>query len=170
VVLDAAQMGDVHLSLPGETFDGHPALFAKLADCSTEMAYVRSRTLDHGLQAMAPADWARNARHGAMDAADLIDEVARRLALAAPGARVILFGSRARGDEHPESDIDLLVIEPGAVERPRAESARLRRELRGLGVGLDVLVVSARHAEDWGHLDGSVLNDALSDGRVLVEA
>jgi uncharacterized protein len=104
-----------------------------------------------------------------MNAADLIDEVARRIAAAAPGARVILFGSRARGDERPDSDLDLLVIEPGAVDRPRAESARLRGELRGLGIGLDVMVVSARYAEDWGHLDGSLLNEALSEGRVLVE-
>jgi predicted nucleotidyltransferase len=101
---------------------------------------------------------------------ELIGEVARRLAAAAPGARVILFGSRARGDQRPNSDLDLLVIEPGDVDSPRAESARLRRELRGLGVGLDLLVVSARHAEDWGHFEGSLLNEVLSEGRVLVEA
>ena len=105
-----------------------------------------------------------------MDAEYLIDEAARRLAAAAPGARVILFGSRARGDERPGSDLDLLVIEPDDVDNPRAESARLRRELRGLGVGLDVVVMSARHADNWGHRDGSLLNEALSKGRVLVEA
>ena len=109
-------------------------------------------------------------RHGAMDAPELIDEAARRLAAAAPGARVILFGSRVRGEERLDSDLDLLVIEPGEVDNPRAESSRLRRELRGLGVGLDVIVVSARHAEEWGHFEGSLLNEALSEGRVLVEA
>jgi uncharacterized protein len=103
-----------------------------------------------------------------METQDLIAEVTRRLTAAAPGAKVILFGSRARGDERPDSDLDLLVIEPDAVAKPRAESARLRRELRGLGVGLDVVVVSAGHAEDWGHLGGSILNEALSEGRVLV--
>jgi uncharacterized protein len=101
---------------------------------------------------------------------ELIGEVTRRLTAAAPGARVILFGSRARGDQRPNSDLDLLVIKPDEVEKPRAESARLRRELRGLGVGLDLLVVSARHVEDWGHFEGSLLNEVLSEGRVLVEA
>ncbi|HTR75256.1 MAG TPA: nucleotidyltransferase domain-containing protein [Solirubrobacterales bacterium] len=101
---------------------------------------------------------------------DLIAEVTRRLAVAAPGAKVVLFGSRARGNPRRNSDLDLLVIEPGDVDTPRAESARLRRELRGLGVGLDLLVVSARHAEDWGHFEGSLLNEALAEGRVLVEA
>jgi uncharacterized protein len=98
----------------------------------------------------------------------LIEEVTRRLAVAAPGAEVILFGSRSRGEERPNSDVDLLVIQPGEVDKPRAETARLRRELRGLGVGLDVILVSREYAEDWGHFEGSVLNEALSSGRVLV--
>jgi predicted nucleotidyltransferase len=100
----------------------------------------------------------------------LIAEASRRLAAAAPGAKVILFGSRARGESRPNSDLDLLVIEPGEVSKRRAETARLRRELRGLEVALDVIVVSAKHADEWGHLKGTVLNEALSEGRVLVEA
>lgn len=99
----------------------------------------------------------------------LITEAGRRLAAAAPGARVILFGSRARGDARPDSDLDLLVIEPGEVTKRRAESARLRRELRGLEVALDVIVVSAKHVEDWAEVPGTMVNEALREGRVLVE-
>ncbi|HEX4752721.1 MAG TPA: nucleotidyltransferase domain-containing protein [Solirubrobacterales bacterium] len=99
----------------------------------------------------------------------MIEEITRRLAVAAPGAKVILFGSRARGNERPNSDVDLLVIEPEEVKKPRAESARLRRELRGLGVGLDLLVVSISYAEYRGRSEGSLLNEVLSEGRVLVE-
>jgi predicted nucleotidyltransferase len=100
----------------------------------------------------------------------LIAEAGRRLAAAAPGAKVILFGSRARGDARPDSDLDLLVIEPKQVQARRAETARLKRELRGLEVALDVIVVSAKDAEQWGHFKGSMLNEALNEGRVLVEA
>ncbi|HVC06743.1 MAG TPA: nucleotidyltransferase domain-containing protein [Solirubrobacterales bacterium] len=64
----------------------------------------------------------------------LIAEAKRRLTAAAPGARVILFGSRARGEARSDSDLDLHVIEPGEVPKRREESARLRRELRGLDV------------------------------------
>jgi uncharacterized protein len=104
-----------------------------------------------------------------MSPKELIEEVTRRLAAAAPDAKVILFGSRARGDQRPNSDLDLLVIKNGDVDTPRAEAARLRRELRGLGVGLDLLVVSSTYAEEWGDLEGSLVNTALSEGRVLVE-
>jgi len=100
----------------------------------------------------------------------LVAEAGRRLAAAAPGSKVILFGSRARGEAGPDSDLDLLVVEPGEVSKRRAETARLRRELRGLEVALDVIVVSARHVEEWGHFDGTMLNEALNEGRVLVDA
>ncbi len=83
---------------------------------------------------------------------------------------MIVFGSRGRGDAGPNSDLDLLVIEPGDVVERRAESARLRRRLRGLGVALDLIVVSKQQAEEWGHFEGSLLNEALREGRVLVEA
>jgi predicted nucleotidyltransferase len=101
---------------------------------------------------------------------DLIEEVTRRLAAATPGSKVILFGSRSRGEGRPDSDVDVLVIQPGEVARRRAETARLRLELRGLGVGIDLHVVSAGDAEDWGDLEGTLLHEALSEGRVLVEA
>lgn len=43
----------------------------------------------------------------------VIEEAGRRLLQAVPaGARVILFGSRARGEAGERSDLDFLVIEP----------------------------------------------------------
>lgn len=106
----------------------------------------------------------------AMTNEHLIEEAGKRLSKAAPGARVILFGSRARDEARPDSDLDLLVIEPGEVTKRRAESARLRRELRGLEVALDVVVVSASHVEEWGKVPGTMVNEALREGRVLVDA
>ena len=61
---------------------------------------------------------------------------------APPTAKVILFGSRARGDARPGSDLDFLVIEP-EVERPRAESARLRCALLDIDAPIDVLIFLA---------------------------
>lgn len=99
----------------------------------------------------------------------LIAEAGRRLAEAAPDARVILFGSHARGEAGPDSDLDLLVIEP-EFESRRAEFVRLREELRGLKVAIDLVLVSDQHVEEWGHFEGTMLNDALNEGRVLAGA
>jgi predicted nucleotidyltransferase len=99
----------------------------------------------------------------------LIAEASRRLAVAAPDARVILFGSRARGGACSDSDLDLLVIEP-VLESRRAESVRLREALGDLGVPIDLVVVPASHVDEWGHFEGTMLHDALREGRVLAPA
>jgi uncharacterized protein len=98
---------------------------------------------------------------------DLIAEAGRQLADAAPDAKVILFGSHARGEGRPDSDLDLLVIEPEVKSR-RAEFVRLREALGNLGVPVDLVVVPASHVDEWGHFDGTLLHDALREGRVLL--
>lgn len=99
----------------------------------------------------------------------LITEAANRLTAAAPDAKVILFGSRARGESRPDSDLDLLVIEPELKSR-RAEFVRLREALGDLGVPVDLIVVPVSHVEEWGHFEGTMLNEALREGRVLAAA
>lgn len=99
----------------------------------------------------------------------LIAEAGRRLAEAAPDAKVILFGSHARGEARPGSDLDLLVIEPEIKSR-KAEYVRLREELHDLEVAIDLVIVTERHVEEWGHFEGTMLNDALREGRVLAPA
>jgi predicted nucleotidyltransferase len=100
----------------------------------------------------------------------LIAEAGTRLSRAAgESAQVILFGSHARGDARSDSDLNFLVIEP-EVDNRRAESVRLRRELRGLGVAADVVVVSADHVAEWGEVKSTMLHEALTEGRVLAAA
>ncbi|MEA2254503.1 MAG: uncharacterized protein QOG35_548 [Solirubrobacteraceae bacterium] len=99
----------------------------------------------------------------------VIREAARRLAAAAPSARVVLFGSHVRGDAGPDSDLDFLIVEPDVADAGE-EAVRLRRALRGLRVPADVIVVSERYAEDWRHVRGGVVHAALEQGRVLARA
>jgi len=98
---------------------------------------------------------------------DLIAEAARHLAATAPDARVILFGSHARGNARPDSDLNLLVIEPEVKSR-RAKYVRLREALGNLGVPIDLVVLPVSHLEEWGHFEGTMLSDALREGRVFV--
>jgi len=93
-------------------------------------------------------------------------ETGRRLARAAPHARVILFGSHARGDAGDRSDIDILVIEP-EIDNTAMESVRLMRELRDLRLPLEIVVISEHEAEDWSEVRGSLVHAATTEGRVL---
>lgn len=123
---------------------------------------------------LAKSDWIALSSFQSVVSADmsdesLIEEIGRRLAKASPPqSRVVLFGSRARGDERSGSDVDVLVIEP-AVGDPIQESVRLRRSLRGLGVPIDVLVVAQDEADRRSAVRGTVFERALREGRVLVD-
>jgi predicted nucleotidyltransferase len=97
---------------------------------------------------------------------ELIAEAGRCLHAAAPGSEVILFGSHARGEAAPRSDVDFLVIEP-EVANEAEESVRLLRVLEGLRIPADVVVISRDYAEAWRDVCGGLVHAALSDGRVL---
>jgi predicted nucleotidyltransferase len=82
---------------------------------------------------------------------DVIELAGRRLAAAArQPARVLLFGSHARGDASPDSDLDFLVIERDVPNR-HAEMVRLTRELaelRDRGQDRDWLAALVAHLYD----------------------
>src|SRR6201999_1438450 len=91
----------------------------------------------------------------------LIAEAARRLSAAAPDSQVILFGSYARGDASPHSDVDFLVVEP-EVANEGEEAVRLHRTLRDLRMPADVIVVSRDYADRWREVRGGLVHAALS--------
>jgi predicted nucleotidyltransferase len=93
----------------------------------------------------------------------VIAEAGRRLSEAAPQARVILFGSHARGEAGQRSDVDFLVIEP-EVENEAAESVRLCKALRGLLIPAEVVVVSEDRVNEWRDVSGSLVHAALAEG------
>jgi predicted nucleotidyltransferase len=99
-----------------------------------------------------------------------IQNAGKALAAEASGsARVILFGSHARGDADDRSDLDFLVVESEVDDR-FAEAARLMAVIGRLGVPADVVVVSEDYAREWGAVQGSMVHEALTQGRVVVSA
>jgi predicted nucleotidyltransferase len=98
-----------------------------------------------------------------------IEQAVRMLAKAVRPAKIILFGSYARGDARHDSDVDLLVVE-SAVPNRRFEMARLRNILRPLRIPVDILVASETELREWSHLPGHILYWALKEGKALHEA
>lgn len=83
--------------------------------------------------------------------------------------RVILFGSRARGDADDRSDFDFLVIKRDVDDR-FGEMARLGRVLGRLLIPADVVVVSEQHARKWESVKGTMIHEAMREGQVIAES
>lgn len=84
-------------------------------------------------------------------------------------ARVIVFGSYARGTADAGSDLDFLVIEQEVTSRA-AESARLRGMLPRLEVPVDVIVLTEDQARERAQVRGSAVATALAEGRVVAHS
>lgn len=80
--------------------------------------------------------------------------------------RVILFGSQARGDAGPDSDVDLLVVFAEEVDR-RERRAQILRLLGSMPFAKDVLVATAANVAR--PLIGSALADAVREGVTVYE-
>ena len=103
-------------------------------------------------------------------AEETIGRAGRALIDAAPvPAKVILFGSRARGDANDRSDFDFLVVERDVADR-FAETVRLGQVLGQLLIPADVVVVSERYAEKWAPVKGTLVHEAMSRGTVIAES
>jgi predicted nucleotidyltransferase len=84
--------------------------------------------------------------------------------------RVILFGSRARGDAQPDSDYDLLILVRGmTAEEVRAYRLELWRALRGAGVSAEPWVMDETEFEESKSVIGGLAHPAWTEGVLLHE-
>jgi uncharacterized protein len=100
----------------------------------------------------------------------LVPAVVADVVRAADPVRVILFGSVARGEEGPDSDLDLLVVldsvEPGPARR------RLMGAIRGaitVRAPIDVFVTDSAECERRRDVVGSLHYWPLREGEVVYE-
>lgn len=80
--------------------------------------------------------------------------------------RIVLFGSLARGDAGPDSDIDLLVVFPDAVDG-RSTAVALRLAIGDIPAPVDFVVTDLDEIERRGGIAGPALGSALREGKVV---
>lgn len=105
---------------------------------------------------------------GAKLATGILDDIIRRVVEVARPERIILFGSAARGEMGPHSDVDILVVKEGA-HRGRL-TGRIYENLHGVGAAVDVVVVTPADIARYKDSHALVIKPALRDGRIVYES
>ena len=96
---------------------------------------------------------------------EVLDEIIRRIVEVAQPERIILFGSAARGEMGPDSDVDLLVVKSGVHRRRLAQAIYVN--LIGAGQAADIVVVTPEDIDRYRDSSALVIKSALQEGRVV---
>ena len=107
-------------------------------------------------------------RYAGRTLAEWLPAIVARVASEFDPERIILFGSLARGDPGPDSDIDLLVVFR-AVSDKRATAVALRRAVAAVPAPIDFVVTDAAEIRQRGAIVGPALGTALSEGKAVYE-
>lgn len=93
-----------------------------------------------------------------------INQVVKQIAEKFKPEKIILFGSYARGNPRPESDVDLLVV----MKSPKS-SLEIRRHV-GVMFGMDLLVYTPKKLKKRAEMGDWFVRDILKEGKVLYES
>ena|SRR5215213_9095059 len=87
-----------------------------------------------------------------------------------PGARIVLFGSYARGEQDRHSDYDLLIITPKTFTPPEKIhwSSRIDRAIvEAIKAPVDLLLNSDEEIRQKQELPGHIIRSAIREGITL---
>jgi predicted nucleotidyltransferase len=99
---------------------------------------------------------------------EAIDEVVQQIAERFHPQKIILFGSYARGEPRPESDVDLLVVMDTPLKESQ-ESLEIRRHL-GVMFGLDLIAYTPKRLQERLEMGNWFLREVLQEGKVVYES
>ncbi|MFY9826668.1 MAG: nucleotidyltransferase domain-containing protein [Thermoanaerobaculia bacterium] len=80
--------------------------------------------------------------------------------------RIILFGSHARGDAGPDSDVDLLVVMPFLGSKLEKQ-LEIRLALKDIHVPKDIVVTTPEDFQWRKEIPGTIERPAAREGKVL---
>lgn len=96
--------------------------------------------------------------------------IVRKLVEHLEPAYIYLFGSKARGDDGPDSDYDLLVIVPESDEPGYLRAKRAQEILWGIWTAADVIVLTVEEFESRKASPCDLPAVALEEGKLLYAA
>lgn len=102
----------------------------------------------------------------------VLAEMVRAIVREVDPERIILFGSRARGEAGPDSDLDLMIVERerfGEKRRRWEELGRIRNARSGFFIPKDILVFSQDEIAKWQNSINHIIATSLREGKVLYE-
>jgi len=80
--------------------------------------------------------------------------------------RIVLFGSYARGEAGPDSDVDLLVVMPVSGSCWE-KSIEIGAVVNDVPIPKDILVATPYEAERFRDVIGTIIRPAFREGRIL---
>jgi predicted nucleotidyltransferase len=104
-----------------------------------------------------------------MTVEEIIGQMVQRIAEQFHPEKIILFGSMARCEQRPDSDVDLLVVVREVSDR-RALRVAMRRAVNGMGLSKDIVLLTSEEFERKRRIPGSAAYPAEQEGRVLYAA
>lgn len=99
---------------------------------------------------------------------DVLQQIVERIVRRFGPERIVLFGSCARGMAGPDSDVDLLVV-MNVVGSKRQAATEIDLLMQGIPIPTDILVVTPDDVERGRNLPGTVIREAMREGRMLYE-
>ena len=102
------------------------------------------------------------------EAQEKIQEMVHRIADQFHPEKIYLFGSRARGDNHPDSDVDLLIVMPIKGKRKENRIA-MRIALQDVRIAKDIVLVTPQEMETQRFIPGTIPRYVHLEGKLLYD-
>jgi len=103
---------------------------------------------------------------------NVLQQMVHAIVEVAQPVKILLFGSRARGDSRPDSDLDLMVIMDEGFEKKQKPLQLLNRlylATYSFGIPEDILIYDVSKVNRLKDSLNHVIGKATREGRVLYE-